>query len=168
MKGLTKRSFMCINAGVCFILIGCISILFRYPLYEYIKYLVIHISPNSEMIKHWTRNQFPMKIDFYVFNWTNSIDIYDRRIKPNFVEIGPYSYDEIREKVNLTWNDNNNTISFYVKRTWFYQENERINLDANITIPNTINLVSIVRIANNLFFVFFNLTFLLLGSCGEA
>lgn len=142
MKHLSLCSLISITIGVSFLIFSGVLILFRYDIYEQCKYLLLHISPNSEMFKKWIRNPFPMQLDFYLFNWTNSDDINYSTIKPNFIELGPYSFNETNEKVNLSWNDNNNTLSFNVKRTWYFNENQFRTLDEDIIVPNTINLVN--------------------------
>lgn len=45
----------------------------------------------------------------------------DPTIKPNLVEVGPYCFLERREKVNITFHPENGTVSYYQKRTWFFE-----------------------------------------------
>lgn len=59
-------------------------------------------------------------------------------------ELGPYRFRETREKVNITWNEHNSTVSYRLKRVWnFDEENSNGSLNDTIT---TLNVVAAVRI----------------------
>lgn len=58
-------------------------------------------------------------------------------------EIGPYFFDETKEKVNITWDSDNGTVTFYhLKKWWFNQEKSNGRLNDNVTSVNPIALVS--------------------------
>ncbi|KRT84850.1 hypothetical protein AMK59_2246 [Oryctes borbonicus] len=86
----------------------------------------------------WRKNPMPLYLEFYIFNWTNPGDIYKPNIKPHFKEIGPFVFEETKEKVNLTWNDNN-TITFNHLRYWYFDESRSCaNLSTQITTLNSV------------------------------
>lgn len=87
-----------------------------------------------------------MYLEIYLFNWTNPDDIRNASIKPDFYEMGPYTFSEVHERTNMTWNPND-TITFYQKRTWqFVPEMSVGTLDDNVTNVNPIALVSLSNI----------------------
>lgn len=76
-----------------------------------------------------------------MFNWTNPQDLLDTSVKPRFQEIGPYVFNEVKEKVNITWNDNG-TVSFLLRRDWHFNEEKSVgSLDDEIVTANPILLV---------------------------
>lgn len=79
----------------------------------------------------------------YLFNWTNSEDFTNKSIKPNFEEIGPFRFREVPSKVNVTFNDENSTVT-YRTRSLFYFVPKQSNgsLDDLITSVNVISLVT--------------------------
>lgn len=141
MKGLTLKLIIFLTLGIICVLLGATVILTRYSIHEYIKYIVLRLAPNSEMYKNWIKNPFPLQLDLYIFNWTNPEDIFNKSIKPEFVEIGPYKFDEIKEKVNLVWNDNQ-TLTYNMKKTWYFQKDQNVSLSDNVTTINAVNFVS--------------------------
>lgn len=46
------------------------------------------------------------------FNWTNHEDFFNKSVKPKLEEIGPYTYLQDIERVDVVHNHNNNTITF--------------------------------------------------------
>lgn len=97
----------------------------------------------------WKKNPLPLYLEFYIFNWTNPEEVGQPNSKPHFEEIGPFVFKETKEKVNITWNDNN-TITFNQLRYWYFDEEKSIsNLSTKVTTINSIAVVSI--------FSFFNL-----------
>lgn len=80
-------------------------------------------------------------MDIYLFNWTNPQDILNKTIKPNFVQLGPYRFREFPDKVNLTINDNNATISYRKISTYFFEAN-----GSNGSLNDTLNIVNMVAL----------------------
>merc|ERR1711970_1447086 len=56
---------------------------------------------------------------FHFFNVTN-LDEVMMGAKPNVEEVGPYVYDEKREKVNIAFNEDNSEVSYNEKITFTY------------------------------------------------
>ncbi|CAH0555939.1 unnamed protein product [Brassicogethes aeneus] len=106
-------------------------------LYDQITRSSMTLTPTSMAFDIWKKNPVPMKIDFYFYNWTNPQDIHNVTVKPKFVELGPYRFIETKEKSNITWNANNNTVTFnHVKKWYFDPENSPRSLFDEITTLN--------------------------------
>lgn len=81
-----------------------------------------------------------------MFNWTNPEDIKNPLVKPKFEEVGPYRFKEVKEKINITWHENQ-TVSYKTKHFYYFDaENSVRNLSDVITIVNMVPLVSIITI----------------------
>lgn len=81
-------------------------------------------------------------MDIYIFNWTNPEDIYTEGVKPRFEEIGPFKFREIKEKFNITWNDNK-TVTYRQRKFFYFMEEESPRqLDEEITTLNPVPLVT--------------------------
>lgn len=86
-----------------------------------------------------------MYLDIYLFNWTNPQDFTNKSIKPNLVEIGPYRFQEIPQKVNVTFHSANSTVSYRRQSRYFFvPDQSKGKLDDVITSLNIIALVSFV------------------------
>lgn len=81
-------------------------------------------------------------MDIYFFNWTNPQDFKNTKIKPKFVEVGPYVFLEKRHKTNIEFKENDTRISFNNVKTWFFDEDQSIgSLDDIIVGPNFVSSV---------------------------
>lgn len=93
--------------------------------------------------KFWSEPPQPIYMDIYLFNWTNPHEFTNKSVKPNFVEIGPFRFQEHPQKVNVTWHDANSTVSYRKQsRYHFIPEQSNGRLDDVITSVNVIALVS--------------------------
>ncbi|KAF5307095.1 hypothetical protein FQR65_LT07154 [Abscondita terminalis] len=110
------------------------------------------LSANSRSFKEWQITR-PLTMDLYFFNWTNPEDIYDPNIKPRFVEVGPYRLSHIREKVNITWNDHNDTITYKQLLSYYLDENSPGNLSDVITTIDMVALSLAQRTKDTIFLV---------------
>ncbi|XP_022240630.1 protein croquemort-like [Limulus polyphemus] len=78
------------------------------------------IKEGSESYGYWKEPPIPIYIRFYFFNLVNPEGVWSLTEKPNFKEMGPYTFREHRVKVNLTWNDNG-TVSYRQIKSWHFQ-----------------------------------------------
>lgn len=98
------------------------------------------LSKNSMATKIWQENPMPLYLDFYLMNWTNPHEIYNKDVKPRFVEVGPVRFQETKTKVNITWNANN-TVTFNQQKKWVFDEaGSAVGLDVNITSINPVTV----------------------------
>lgn len=92
---------------------------------------------------NWIVTPIPMYMRFTMFNWTNPHLMKTANYTPNFVEMGPYVFRETHERVNVTFNRDNDTVSFYQRRTWHFEsEMSDGSLDDKVTNVDTIFAVS--------------------------
>lgn len=78
-----------------------------------------------------------------MFNWTNPGELQNTSVKPEFEELGPYRFKEVKEKINITWNQNG-TLSYKTKRYYYFdKENSKRQLNDLLTIINIVPLVSL-------------------------
>ena len=48
----------------------------------------------------------------FQFNVTNADEVAKSGAKPKLVEVGPFVFDEYHKKVDLSWNDDNGTVTY--------------------------------------------------------
>lgn len=101
----------------------------------------------TEGFQMWKETPIPMYLKFYMFNWTNAEEyVLNPRIKPVFQECGPYVFHEHHIRENITFNEGNNTITYFTKRTWkYFPEQTNGSLSDVITTLNPILVVSIIK-----------------------
>lgn len=78
-----------------------------------------------------------------MFNWTNPDEVENPEVKPHFVEMGPYVFLEKHKRVNITWNAQNNTVSYNQIRTWHFVP-EKSNGSLSDVVTN-VNVITAVR-----------------------
>ncbi|XP_014468145.1 PREDICTED: protein croquemort-like [Dinoponera quadriceps] len=78
------------------------------------------LTPTSRSFGIWkdTSNLPPMRLHIYFFNWTNPQELRVHGKKPHFVQVGPYTFREIKQKNNITFHPENNTVSYFQRRSW--------------------------------------------------
>ncbi|KAK4875495.1 hypothetical protein RN001_011917 [Aquatica leii] len=136
-----------LGRNVCLSLFGTIlfsvGVLFLFLwswLFDLITASMLVLKPNSQTLELWKLPPMPITLDFYFFNWTNPEEIHDLNKKPKFVEMGPYSFKEHREKVNLIWNDNN-TVTYSLFRRWdFIEKKSKGKLTDEVTTLNAVTM----------------------------
>ncbi|XP_008215384.2 sensory neuron membrane protein 1 [Nasonia vitripennis] len=67
----------------------------------------------------WGKFPFSFEFHFYMFNVTNHMDI-KGGAKPIVAEVGPFVYEEWKEKVNQVDHDEDDTISYNAKSTFIF------------------------------------------------
>ncbi|KAJ8920038.1 hypothetical protein NQ315_011688 [Exocentrus adspersus] len=127
--------------GITLISIGISIFVFFESIYDYILTDGLKFSPTSKPYKVWRTNDPPLIMDIYLFNWTNADQVGNLSIKPQFQEVGPYRFKEIKEKVNITWHDNNHTISYRHRKLYYFDEESSVrNLSDVISTINVVPL----------------------------
>ncbi|XP_055952441.1 protein croquemort-like [Argiope bruennichi] len=96
------------------------------------------LSPEAEPYEYWKVVPVPIYARFYFFNVTNTKDILEIDAKPHVEELGPYTFRETREKVNITWHPNG-TVSYLQIKRWFYEPSltngSLDDLVTNVNVP---------------------------------
>ncbi|KAK3923344.1 Protein peste [Frankliniella fusca] len=128
--------------GVSALLGACLA-LFWPQLLTLVVHSELKLTPRSTSFHVWKSTPVPLTIDFYFWNWTNPHEIEDPTALPHFEQMGPYRFRETKEKVNITWNANNGTISFRQLRRWYFDaENSNGTLSDNVTTINVVALTA--------------------------
>ncbi|XP_053663648.1 protein peste-like [Anopheles marshallii] len=77
--------------------------------------------PGSALYKEWRRPTMHPSWQFYLYNWSNAqafLSLPQAAPTASFQELGPYTYDEYTEVVDVKFHQGNGTLS-YRKRTVF-------------------------------------------------
>ncbi|CAH0548831.1 unnamed protein product [Brassicogethes aeneus] len=104
----------------CSSFIGTI-IMFFTNIFDNAIYNNLIIANNTDTFSLWEKPPVPAIIKLYIFNYTN-VDDYENRFvdKLNVEEVGPYVYEEILERVNVQFHDND-TVSYQEKRSYKFR-----------------------------------------------
>ena len=57
--------------------------------------MVIGLKDNGQLndfANDWLNSNFTVLMQYYIWNYTNAIEIVDRGMKPDAYQVGPYSY----------------------------------------------------------------------------
>ncbi|KZC14662.1 Protein croquemort, partial [Dufourea novaeangliae] len=101
----------------------------------------VPLTPTSKAFSVWndTSSLPPMYMKIHFFNWTNPEELTVSGKKPILEELGPYVFREIRQKANVTFHPENNTVSYLLRRWWFFEpELTNGSLSDPITQLNTV------------------------------
>ncbi|CAH1112788.1 unnamed protein product [Psylliodes chrysocephalus] len=142
--------FLCVS-GICFffILAGILAICLSTNIYEAILSNQMVLKPNSNAYNMWVKNPVPISLTLYMFNWTNPEEVYNKTSKPRFEQLGPYVYRETKEKTDVVWNNDNDTVTFKnIKTWWFDPESSKGNLYDPVTSINPVALSAAHAVRN--------------------
>ncbi|XP_046438265.1 protein croquemort-like [Daphnia pulex] len=113
-----------------------------------VNYLVdeqFKLYPGTQMYEFWEVSPVPMYIYMYLYNVTNAEDVINFKAKPILQQVGPYTYTEVHECVNIEMHDHSYTIKFQQKRWWqFVEERSNGSMKDQIT---TVNVPLLERLA---------------------
>ncbi|XP_056632465.1 protein peste-like isoform X1 [Diorhabda sublineata] len=148
----SKKPFatiLCVS-GSCFtfVIVGILFITLSSYVYEAILNDQLILSPGSNAFNLWIKNPIPLTLTLHLFNWTNPEEIYTKGVKPRFEVLGPYVYDETKEKVDIVWNDNGTVTYKNLKKWWFNQEKSKGSSYDPFTSINPIALSAAYNIRN--------------------
>lgn len=105
---------------------------------------ILVLKPGTIIYKLWEQPPDPNIFSVYFFNWTNSKDVYNKSIKAKFEEIGPYVYSDRMKKVDVLFNNDNNTLTYKVQRTWHVMDDLTKNVNDKVVTLNALAAVSLV------------------------
>lgn len=98
----------------------------------------LQLDKKSINYKLWLHTPIPMYLEVYMFNFTNSKEfLKNKSVIPNFEEIGPFVFQEVHDRVNLTWNDDY-TVTYNQTRTWTFHPEMSPSLTTKITNLNVV------------------------------
>ncbi|GIY40901.1 scavenger receptor class B member 1 [Caerostris darwini] len=124
--------------GVTMLIMGLLSYLIFPRILRWQVEENLILSPEAEPYEYWKVIPVPIYARFYFFNVTNTEDIIEKKAKPHVQELGPYTFRETREKVNITWHSNG-TVSYLQIKRWFYEPSltngSLDDLVTNVNVP---------------------------------
>ncbi|XP_065209534.1 protein croquemort-like [Planococcus citri] len=124
--------------GSALCVIGFILILIWKPVFDYLLVKNIALTNGSLTEQTWIQNSVPIYFKVYMFNWSNPEETLNENKKPNFVEMGPYTFKFLQVKSNIVWNENS-TLTFNSDRIWtFVPEMSNGNLSDLVTNINAV------------------------------
>ncbi|XP_030383292.1 protein croquemort [Scaptodrosophila lebanonensis] len=98
---------------------------------------MLPLAPESFIYKRWVTTPTPVYTTFYLFNWTNPQDINNEEVKPNFEQLGPYTFSDFKVKEGLMWHQQRPEVTYYGRRTWhFLPERSKGQLDDIVVTPH--------------------------------
>ncbi|XP_061382843.1 protein peste-like [Danaus plexippus] len=104
----------------------------------------VTLTPTSRGYKEWVAPSLPLFFNVYVFNWTNA-DRFPEEL-PNLEELGPYRFREHRRHINVSFNNQNHSVSYRTQRSWYFDEEfSNGTMKDNITIINVIAASAVYR-----------------------
>ncbi|XP_030557984.1 sensory neuron membrane protein 1-like [Drosophila novamexicana] len=101
----------------------------------------VNLKPGSETRQLWEKMPFPLTFKIYVFNVTNAQDI-EMGGKPKLQEVGPFVYDEWKDKYELMDIEAENAISFNMRNTFQTRADLGLSGEELITMPHPLLQVS--------------------------
>ncbi|KAK9307566.1 hypothetical protein QLX08_002177 [Tetragonisca angustula] len=106
----------------------------------------VTLKPNSTIRKFWSHFPFPLDFKVYLFNVTNPAEISAGK-KPIVQEVGPFFYDEYRHKINLVDREEDDSVEYSTRTTWFFNPSLSSPLtgEEEIVIPHLF-IVSMVKL----------------------
>jgi len=94
-------------------------------------------SQTKQSFQGWQNPPVDIFFRVYFFNITNPDGIVERNETITLKELGPYTYKETREKVNVTINNEEGIIKYQEKKSWrFVPEKSEGNLNDTVTHLN--------------------------------
>lgn len=137
--------------------------------YENMIHSQMQYVEGSEFMKSWLSPPFGPTTKLYLYNYTNVEDFMaGRASRLRVQELGPYSYAEALEHVDVRFNDND-TMSFREKRTFtFLPELSNGSEDDVIVVPNLPLICAIARVRDEPYVAQLGLKSALWASGGAA
>ncbi|KAM7343533.1 sensory neuron membrane protein 1-like isoform 1-T1 [Cochliomyia hominivorax] len=135
-----------------FILIGCavlisvaiISILGFPKLMKIMIKKEINLKLNSETRQMWQNFPIPIMFSIYVFNVTNPQEVLTGD-KPKLKEIGPFVFEEWKDKYDIEDIDNEDAVEFNMRNTFIFRPDLGLSGKEFITMPHP--LIQFIAIA---------------------
>ncbi|XP_053613206.1 protein croquemort-like [Plodia interpunctella] len=150
MVSYRVKSGLFIGFGALLFIFGVIAVVMWPSLFISQLQRMMTLTNDSMTFEIWRETPIPMYLECHMFNLTNVKEILAREdVKVKVEQLGPYVFREFHSKENLTWNDENSTVTYFNKRSWHFDE-ERSNgsLSDLITSINPI-VVTIAYMSRN-------------------
>nr|QMS80368.1 sensory neuron membrane protein [Histia rhodope] len=106
------------------------------------------LSKKTDARKMWEKVPFALDFKVYLFNYTNVDEIHKGGV-PIVKEVGPYYFEEWKEKVDIVDNDEDDTVTYKKLDTFYFKKDKSgpgLTGDEIITLPHAfiLSLVTII------------------------
>lgn len=98
--------------------------------------------PGSKTLESFKSPPVPIMMQFWLFNVTNSEAVLEGAL-PVLQQVGPYTYEEKQLKFNLSFNDEEGTVTYRQKKTFFW----RPDLSPGVSLSDRITTVNAVMMS---------------------
>ncbi|XP_034946984.1 sensory neuron membrane protein 1-like [Chelonus insularis] len=98
----------------------------------------VRLKKGEDIRDMWEKTPFPLDFRIYLFNITNADQI-KTGAKPIVQEVGPFFYDEWKEKVDCDDNDADDTVEYSNKATWIFNPGKSapgLTEDVELVLPH--------------------------------
>ncbi|KAF5295594.1 hypothetical protein FQR65_LT10397 [Abscondita terminalis] len=110
--------------GFVVLFLGIICSWYAFPrIVDYAIGKRIALVEGNEVYEIWRKQPFPQKLKAYFFNVTNPSEV-QQGANPILKEVGPFVYDEYWERVNISIDEENDTITYMLKRSFYFNQND--------------------------------------------
>lgn len=152
--GAMVKATLGVLLGLFLALSGLASYVFFPTILKTQVELNLILEPGNEVYAHWQQVPVPIYVKYYFFNVTNPNEVLEQKEKPRLEELGPYTFRETREKVNITWNPNGTVSYRQIKRYYVQSDMTKGSLDDMIVTLNMpmVSAAHSVRFAEDEFF----------------
>ncbi|KAL7738885.1 hypothetical protein ACLKA6_010312 [Drosophila palustris] len=156
--GVTQQKVWVFGIGTLFAISGLLAIICWPSFIDKKIFKSLPLTPTSNTFDKWVELPIPVYMRMFLWNWTNPEEVVLHGAKPNFKQLGPYTYREERMKMDLEWHKNK-TVTFKTRRTWLWEEELSGGKQSDlITVPHlpSIAAANSVRHSPKLIKIFFN------------
>nr|XP_029721389.1 sensory neuron membrane protein 1 [Aedes albopictus] len=153
-KKITKMKLDNVNFKKMAIICACTlvgGIVFSFGMFPaLLKFMIkqnLMLKPGTQMRGMFEKIPFPLDFKLYLFHVTNP-DVVMKGGKPRVREIGPYFFEEWKEKYDTVDNEEDDTLTFTLKNTWIFRPDlsKPLTGDEIITIPHPLILGALLMV----------------------
>lgn len=105
------------------------------------------IGKNLSAFANFKINPITMQYSIYFFNITNAESLKQKKFTSvkniKFQQVGPYVFDENREKINIAFDENEDTVVYNHKKMFRFNQ----NLSKELKLDDKINIINIFLVS---------------------
>ncbi|XP_059168458.1 lysosome membrane protein 2-like [Physella acuta] len=157
--------FSCGLLGVVFLVVGCVLInVFDTLIHSEVKD-GLPLTKGSASYKNWQSPKSPIYFQVWMFNVVNRMEIIAGE-KPAVAQMGPYTYREHREKVDINYYDNG-TLTYRELRSFVFQPDMSVGSENDTFYTVNLPALTIMSMLKREYTFFDELVDLILNAIGE-